>query len=153
MTGLGTMRASTVVLAALLAGFGLDGAGPAAAADDPIAAAREACTSKEAQSEMNICSYALHKRLDTEMKRAYAVLLKRATAKADKANIRDAQKAWATYMTKHCTFQASGVEGGSAHPLIYNLCALDLTDARLKDLAYLASCEEGDLSCPYPVQK
>ncbi len=124
----------------------------AGAADDALAKEREACTSKEAQSEMNICSGALAKKVGDEMQRAQEKLMGRVDGK-NKANVRDAHRAWTTYRDRHCDFEASGVEGGSAHPLIYNLCVLDLNDARLKQLTYHLTCEEGDLSCPYPAAK
>jgi uncharacterized protein YecT (DUF1311 family) len=123
-----------------------------AADDDAIAKERDRCTSLEAQSEMNSCSRDLAKKIEGEMQRAYEKLVARVDSK-DKKTVRDAQRAWTTYRDRHCTFQASGVEGGSVHALIYNLCDLDATQARLKELAYHSTCEEGDLSCPYPVKK
>lgn len=142
------MRRILIALALVVA------AGAAAAEDDdPVAKERARCTDMEGQSDMNVCSAALHKKLDAEMKRAYEALLKRATDKTDKADIRDAQKGWTTYAAKHCKFQASGVAGGSVHPLILNLCFVDLTEMRRKELAYFLTCEDGDLSCPYPTSK
>lgn len=137
------MRPVLIGLAMLLAA----GAAMAADGDDPVAKERERCTSLEAQSDMNICSRDLAKKVAGELQRTYEKLLGRVDAK-DKKTIREAQRAWVTYRDKHCVFQASGVEGGSVHALIYNLCDLDATQARLKELAYFLTCEEGELSCP-----
>ncbi len=140
------MKPVALGLAVLLA------TGIAAAADDPVAKDREACTSKDSQTEMNVCSAELAKRVQAEMQRTYERLLGRADSK-DKKTLREAQTAWTTYRNRHCTFQASGNEGGSVQALIYNLCDLDATQVRLNELAYFMTCEEGDLSCPYPAKK
>jgi uncharacterized protein YecT (DUF1311 family) len=140
------MKPVALGLAVLLA------AGAAAAEDDPIAKERAACTSKASQTEMNVCSAELAKKIGGELQRTYERLLGRAESK-DKKTLREAQTAWTTYRNRHCTFQASGNEGGSVQPLIYNLCDLDATQIRLKELAYFLTCEEGDLSCPYPAKK
>ncbi|MBI3516555.1 MAG: DUF1311 domain-containing protein [Proteobacteria bacterium] len=141
------MKAVAILLAGLLVGPS------AAVAADEIATAREACTDKESQTEMNLCTRDLHQKVDAELKRTYDAVLARATSKVDKANLRGAQRAWTTYLTKQCAFTAAGVEGGSAHATIFNLCALDLTELRLQELAYYLTCEEGDLSCPYPANR
>ena len=146
------MRAAAILLAAFLLGPSPGVAADASTAEDPIATAREACTDKDNQTDMNLCTYELHKQLDAELKRTYDALLARVTAKADKKRLRHAQRSWAIYLAQHCTFQTAGVVGGSVQPTIYNLCALELTELRLKELAYHLTCEEGDLSCPYPAR-
>jgi uncharacterized protein YecT (DUF1311 family) len=142
------MRRLALALAVMLLSAGV----AAAEDDDAIAKARKACTDMEAQTDMNICSHDLAKKVGGEMQRSQEKLLGRVDGK-NKANVRDAHRAWMTYRDRHCDFEASGVEGGSAHALIYNLCVLDLNDARLKQLSYHLTCEEGDLSCPYPAAK
>ena len=142
------MRRLAPALAMLLLSAGV----AAAADDDPIAKARKACTDMEAQTDMNVCSNDLAKKVGAELQRSQEKLMGRVDGK-NKANVRDAHRAWTTYRDRHCDFEASGVEGGSVHPLIYNLCVLDLNDARLKQLTHHLTCEEGDLSCPYPAAK
>lgn len=60
------------------------------------------------------------------------------------------QAAWVKFRAAACAFQASGAEGGSAHPMVLSTCFEALTNERRKAIAELASCEEGDLSCPAP---
>jgi uncharacterized protein YecT (DUF1311 family) len=142
------MRRLSFALTVLLLSAGV----AAAEDDDPIAKARKACTDMEAQADMNVCSNDLAKKVGAELQRAQEKLMGRVDGK-NKANVRDAHRAWMTYRDRHCDFEASGVEGGSVHPLIYNLCVLDLNEARLTQLTHHLTCEEGDLSCPYPAAK
>jgi uncharacterized protein YecT (DUF1311 family) len=61
-----------------------------------------------------------------------------------------AQRAWIAFRDAECKFRASGVQGGSAYPMIYSQCLADLTKSRAGDFKRLLACQEGDLSCPVP---
>jgi uncharacterized protein YecT (DUF1311 family) len=58
------------------------------------------------------------------------------------------QLAWIKFKDLDCKFQASGVAGGSAYPMIVSECLTAKTIQRNKELDYLLNCQEGDLSCP-----
>lgn len=58
------------------------------------------------------------------------------------------QQAWVQYRHAACTFQSSGVNGGSARPMIEAACLEVLSRERLRDIKRLSQCGEGDLSCP-----
>ena len=68
----------------------------------------------------------------------------------DKAKLKEAQLSWIKYREASCIFESSGVEGGSAHTMIYLNCMATITLERVKSLKALATCKEGDLSCPSP---
>jgi uncharacterized protein YecT (DUF1311 family) len=58
------------------------------------------------------------------------------------------QQAWEEYRRSACIFESSGVNGGSARPLIQVACLETLTRERLQYIQRLSTCPEGDLSCP-----
>lgn len=62
--------------------------------------------------------------------------------------LRDAQRGWIGFRDRECKFEASGVQGGSAYPMVYSGCLKRITEERTRQLAARARCEEGDLSCP-----
>lgn len=63
---------------------------------------------------------------------------------------RKVQKAWLTYQTQTCQFEASAVGAGSARQMIHWQCSERLTKLRTTELIRLINCPEGDLSCPLP---
>jgi uncharacterized protein YecT (DUF1311 family) len=65
-----------------------------------------------------------------------------------KDRFRRTQKLWLQYRTAACTFESSGVAGGSAQGMVKSLCDARMARARTAELEKLASCREGDLSCP-----
>ena len=65
-----------------------------------------------------------------------------------KDQFRRTQKLWIQYRTAACNFESSGVVGGSARPMVKWQCDARMTRARTAELTALASCVEGDLSCP-----
>lgn len=67
---------------------------------------------------------------------------------ATKLLLRDAQRSWIAFRDRQCVFEASGVRGGSAYPMIYSGCLARVTKDRTRDLDRFGRCEEGDLSCP-----
>jgi hypothetical protein len=59
-----------------------------------------------------------------------------------------AQLNWQQFRQSSCKFEASGVLGGSAYPMVLAQCLASKAESRLSELKTLASCQEGDLSCP-----
>lgn len=57
---------------------------------------------------------------------------------------------WERFRDDACRFQASGIEAGSAHDMVFDTCLRDLSEWRYQAIVTLSSCEEGDLSCSAP---
>lgn len=47
---------------------------------------------------------------------------------------RDAQRSWIVYRDKSAEFEASEVEGGTMHPLLYLSALVAMTEKRLTEL-------------------
>ena len=114
------------------------------------AAAQQDCPD-DSQAGLNQCAGDAYKKADAALNATYKQVMARlkdseATAKSLVA----AQRAWIAYRDAECDFMSSGVEGGSARPMIVAQCLEQLTTQRADDLKALLSCEEGDLSCPVP---
>lgn len=62
----------------------------------------------------------------------------------------EAQRSWIAFRDEECAFSASGVEGGSAQPMVDPMCRARITQARTEDLGRYLDCREGDLACPAP---
>ena len=67
--------------------------------------------------------------------------------------LRSAQTAWLQYRTAACDFEASGVRGGSAEPMVRMQCQSRMTRTRTAELRRHLACPEGDLSCVRPAPK
>ena len=81
----------------------------------------EACAEREllkVDGEFNARAQALWPILDASGKRAFL----------------NAQSAWLTYRKQECTVQCRAFRGGSAAPLAYGQCEIDLTKARVQEL-------------------
>lgn len=113
----------------------------------PNAAISQDCGDLQTQSEMNQCVAADYAKVDRELNKAYNDYPSR-LAEEQKRQLRDAQLAWIRFRDLSCAFESSGVKGGSVYPLILHSCLASMTRARLQQLSVLASCKEGDLSCP-----
>ena len=67
---------------------------------------------------------------------------------AQKKQFVASQRAWIDFKEKDCSFQVSGIDGGSAQSEIIAGCLLNHTKTRIKQIDYYINCQEGDLSCP-----
>lgn len=105
------------------------------------------CGDLDTQAAMNQCALVQFQQLDKEMNKTYTEYQSRLDRR-QKRQIKEVQLAWVKFRDLACKFESSGVEGGSVHPFIFRSCLAEKTRVRLKDLALLVSCEEGDLSCP-----
>ena len=106
----------------------------------------------ETQRQLNACAYA-----DFEVAQAgYAAVFRDLSAGVDSGQrtlLRSAQTAWLQYRTAACDFEASGVRGGSAEPMVRMQCQTRMTRVRTTESRRHLSCPEGDLSCVRPAPK
>ena len=116
------------------------------------AAAQQDCPD-DSQAGLNQCAGDAYKKADAALNAAYKQVMARLKdSEAAAKSLVAAQRAWIAYRDAECDFMSSGVEGGSARPMIVAQCLEQLTTRRADDLKALLNCEEGDLSCPVPAQ-
>lgn len=111
------------------------------------AAELQRCGDRPTQLEMNQCAAQDYAQADRELNRVYNAYRSR-LSEEQKGELRDAQRAWIPFRDLSCTFESSGVKGGSVYPFILHSCLAAMTRARTRQLQQLANCKEGDLSCP-----
>ena len=110
-------------------------------------ASADECGSAKSQIEINACAHSQFSRVDAELNKVY-VSYRMNLNDSQKKQLKDAQLAWVKYRDLVCTFESSGVEGGSAQPMVFQQCLTRKTQLRLSELMRLTECKEGDLSCP-----
>lgn len=109
------------------------------------------CTDATTQGEMNQCAAKENKAADNELNSLYKQITARLKDSPEaKKMLVKAQRAWIGFRDAECEFSASGVEGGSVYPLIYDNCIIAQTKARVEAFKAYLKCKEGDLSCPVP---
>ena len=109
------------------------------------------CTSSQTAA-MTACAADEFKKADAQLNQSYNDYRARLSP-VQKGQLKDAQLAWVKFRDLTCDFESSGVEGGSAYPMIRFYCLAEKTGVRLKEIQALKNCEEGDLSCPMPKTK
>ncbi|TCB98656.1 lysozyme inhibitor LprI family protein [Kosakonia quasisacchari] len=107
------------------------------------------CDNASTQAQLNSCTASQYQAADKKLNQTYQAALKRSTP-PQAAMLKKAQQSWITLRDSDCAFVSSGVEGGSAQPMVQNQCLTDKTNEREAWLASLLQCGEGDLSCPLP---
>lgn len=111
--------------------------------------ADEGCDNASTQLALTECSAQAYQSADDELNEAYQALVSKLEASpATLEKLREAQRAWISFRDAECALESSGVEGGSAQPMVRNGCLTTLTKQRTERLREHAQCEEGDLSCP-----
>lgn len=105
----------------------------------PAAAQTQAATNASAARDARAADQALNARY----KAASARL-----SPASRLLLRNAQRSWIAFRDAQCTFETSGVRGGSAYPMVKASCLKELTQQRIRQLSKITACEEGDLACP-----
>lgn len=109
------------------------------------------CADATTQGEMNQCAAKENKAADNELNSLYKQITARLKDNPEATQMLvKAQRAWLGFRDAECEFSASGVEGGSAYPLIYSNCITAQTKARVEAFKAYLKCKEGDLSCPIP---
>ncbi|SER97186.1 Uncharacterized conserved protein YecT, DUF1311 family [Vreelandella subterranea] len=107
------------------------------------------CANPTTQLALTECSAQAYQSADDELNEAYQGLVRKLEANpATLEKLRVAQRAWISFRDAECALESSGVEGGSAQPMVRNGCLATLTKQRTEKLREHAHCEEGDLSCP-----
>jgi uncharacterized protein YecT (DUF1311 family) len=113
-------------------------------ATGPVHAAN--CNGSQTSDVTQCASEDFHK-IDTQLNKAYNRYRAR-LSESQKKQLKEAQLAWIRFRDLSCDFESSGVEGGSAYPMIRDHCLVTKTGIRLREIQALEKCEEGDLSCP-----
>ena len=107
------------------------------------------CDAERTQGGLNMCAGRVFETADAELNAAYRQLVARLAGQPDiRKLLAAAQRSWIAFRDTECAFRSSGVQGGSAHPMVESMCLTGLTKARIQDLRGYLTCREGDLSCP-----
>lgn len=116
-----------------------------------VAHADECMDEAQDQASMRVCAGQAFQASDAKLNKLFHEIRQRFGDDADTRHLlRDAERAWISFRDAECSFAASGVSGGSAYPMTYDLCLADLTQQRIAAFEGYLSCEEGDMSCPVP---
>ncbi|MCX8999733.1 lysozyme inhibitor LprI family protein [Rhizobiaceae bacterium BDR2-2] len=116
-----------------------------------VAHADECMDKAEDQTTMNNCALQAYQASDAELNRLFHEIRKRLGDDPDKRQLlRGAERTWVAFRDAECDFTASAVTGGSAYPMVYDMCLNDLTQQRIRQFQQYLACEEGDMSCPVP---
>jgi uncharacterized protein YecT (DUF1311 family) len=107
------------------------------------------CARQETEGDARACSGQRLQMADHRLNSAYGTLMKR-LGDNQKAMLKASEKAWIGYRDAQCKLVASGVDGGSAQPMVTANCLGDMTEARLKELNHQLTCQEGDMTCLAP---
>ncbi|MBS0176215.1 MAG: DUF1311 domain-containing protein [Nitrospira sp.] len=118
-----------------------------AASDVNTSEASGICPNSHTQADLNDCAAKMAKAADTSLAKFYAAYTKRLSV--DQVQLfQSATSDWLRYRESHCRFESSGVLGGSAYSMVFDLCMTSQAQERLRMLRELSKCQEGDLSCP-----
>ncbi len=101
----------------------------------------------QSQTGMNASAAQAARDADRALNTQYTATMNRLSPPS-RTLLRDAQRAWITFRDQQCRYEASGVRGGSAFPMVQSGCLARLSTERTRDLRRLGQCQEGDLSCP-----
>lgn len=105
------------------------------------------CQNPQTQTDMNQCASLDLDRETKTINKTYNDLRKKLNH-SQKQQLKELQLAWIKFKDLACEFEASGVEGGSAHSMVMAGCLTEKTRQRNEELKVLGNCQEGDLSCP-----
>ncbi|MCW5576311.1 MAG: DUF1311 domain-containing protein [Burkholderiales bacterium] len=105
------------------------------------------CQDPKTQIDMNRCASSDLDRETKKINKTYNEFRTKLNP-AQNQRFKEVQLAWIKFKDLACQFKASGVKGGSAHPMVLASCLAEKTRQRNKELEALNSCQEGDLSCP-----
>ena len=107
------------------------------------------CAGASTQAALNACAFESFLAASATMSEQLRAIEAALTA-ARRASWRQVQKAWLTYQTQTCQFEAGAIGAGSARQMVQWQCSARLTRQRTAELLRLTSCPEGDTSCPLP---
>ena len=107
------------------------------------------CANASTQAALNDCAFeaflATSAALSQQLRGIEEVL-----TSAQRPSWRRVQKAWLTFRTETCQFEASAVGVGSAKQMVQWQCTDRLTKQRAVELIRLTECPEGYMNCPLP---
>ena len=109
-------------------------------------AAPPRCATANTQAALNDCAFPDFLAAGADYAARYQALSARLSDRS-KTALRSTQKSWLAYRTAACSFESSGLQGGSAQAMVRSQCAARMTRARAAELGQLVRCTEGDLSC------
>jgi len=112
-----------------------------------LALAGASVASAQSQATMNANAAQDMQRADRALNAQYTATMARLSTPS-RTLLRTAQRTWISFRDQECRFEASGVQGGSAYPMVHSACVARLTTERTRQLRTLSQCQEGDLSCP-----
>ena len=98
------------------------------------------------QAALNACAFQDFESATAAYSLAYKTL-SQSVGNPQRKLLRQVQTEWIQYRVKACEFEKSGIEGGSAAPMINWQCQARMTRERTAELQRFLDCQEGDLSC------
>lgn len=122
-----------------------------AAASQPASTPNADCAAPLTQADMARCAYEEFLASNSAYAKQNAALSATLTP-AQRDRLRKMQKAWLGYRTAACAFESGAAQGGTVQAQINWLCAARMTRERADQLARMASCREGDVTCNRNVQ-
>ncbi len=110
------------------------------------------CAAATTQASMTECAYEDFLAATADYSASYKAVSGKLASKQQRDQLRRTQRLWIEYRTAACKFESSSAKGGSVQGMVNWQCAARMTRARTAELAKLASCPEGDVSCPRVVK-
>jgi uncharacterized protein YecT (DUF1311 family) len=104
------------------------------------------CDALTTQSERAQCAFADFEHANADYAKAYADL-RRGLPAAQRQRALRMRKLWLDYRTAACDFEAGAVQGGSLQSEVRWRCVARMTRERTAELARMAQCVEGDVTC------
>lgn len=98
------------------------------------------------QSALNACAFQDFEAATAAYSAVYKTL-SQSVGNQQRKLLRQVQTEWIQYRVKACEFEKSGIEGGSAAPMVTWQCQARMTRERTAELQRFLDCKEGDLSC------
>ncbi|ALK33506.1 lysozyme inhibitor LprI family protein [Burkholderia plantarii] len=118
-----------------------------AAASAPAFAAPSGCMADATtQTAIDDCAASRYRQSDLQLNHTYQALVAK-VAEPARGRLKEAQRHWVAWRDAQCAFEASGVAGGSAAPIVASQCLDALTRAQTRRLDSHLHCPEGDLAC------
>jgi uncharacterized protein YecT (DUF1311 family) len=101
------------------------------------------CENQITQLDMNMCSYQEWEAADAVLNETYADTLATVQARdgeyapegpSEEDRLRRAQRAWVAFRDANCDVAGYQMRGGSAEPLLINICLRQMTEDRIAEL-------------------
>jgi uncharacterized protein YecT (DUF1311 family) len=106
------------------------------------------CAAATTQAGMTECAYEDLLSATADYSASYKAVSGKLASRPQHDQLRRTQRLWIEYRTAACKFESSSAKGGSVQGMVNWQCAARMTRARTAELVKLASCPEGDVSCP-----